>query len=65
MLKDIPDSELQELASRGVQIVWFMGTWKLGKAGLEHDRTDPNLLKSSVLPACGDTFPSLPLFLRV
>lgn len=46
MLKDIPDSELQELASRGVQIVWFMGTWKLGKAGLEHDRTDPNLLKS-------------------
>ncbi len=51
-LSQIPDVELQEIASKNYDYVWFMGVWHLGPYGLNHDRTDPGLLASykQVLP---------------
>ena len=46
-IKDIPLSEFDFLKENGVEIVWMMGVWKLGKYGLEFDKT---LDYSSVLP---------------
>ena len=45
-LNQIPDAELKTIQSQGYNIVWFMGLWKLGAAGLQHDRTDPGLKQS-------------------
>ena len=50
--RDIPDQEFVNLAGGNYTHVWFMGVWALGPYGLNHDRTDPNLLASyaQVLP---------------
>eukprot|EP01029_Cantina_marsupialis_P008916 TRINITY_DN2089_c0_g1_i1.p1 TRINITY_DN2089_c0_g1~~TRINITY_DN2089_c0_g1_i1.p1 ORF type:complete len:535 (+),score=149.07 TRINITY_DN2089_c0_g1_i1:81-1685(+) len=45
-LRDIPDGELKAIKDQGYDMVWMMGMWKLGQYGLNHDRTDSNLLKS-------------------
>jgi len=44
-LADIPDEEFLALKDRGVDMVWMMGMFRLGTYGLNHDRTNPNLLK--------------------
>jgi hypothetical protein len=48
----IPTEVFDEWQSQGYEWVWFMGIWQLGPAGLDHDKTDPGLLKSydQVLP---------------
>ena len=38
-LREIPLEEFDELANNGVDIVWMMGVWSLGKYGLEYDKT--------------------------
>jgi hypothetical protein len=43
-LANLPDSELDALVAKGFDAVYLLGVWKLGPYGLEHDRTDPNLL---------------------
>ena len=37
-ISDIPTEEYDNLRDNGVDIVWMMGIWKLGKYGLEFDR---------------------------
>jgi hypothetical protein len=51
-LQDIPTEVFDDWKAKGFEWVWFMGVWQLGPAGLQHDKTDPNLLKSydQVLP---------------
>ena len=46
-LKDIPLEEFDYLKENGIEIVWMMGVWKLGKYGLEFDK---KLDYSEVLP---------------
>ena len=47
-LREIPLQEFDELASNGVNIVWMMGVWQLGKNGLEYDRNNSNY--NDILP---------------
>ena len=46
-IKDIPLSEFDYLKENGIEIVWMMGVWKLGKYGLEYDQ---KMNYSNVLP---------------
>lgn len=46
-LRDIPLEEFDYLKDNGIEIVWMMGVWKLGKYGLEFDKKSDY---SSVLP---------------
>jgi len=43
-LSDVPLDEFLYYKKRGIDVVWLMGVWKVGAAGLNHDRTDPSLL---------------------
>ncbi|KAA6379635.1 MAG: putative alpha amylase, catalytic subfamily protein [Streblomastix strix] len=51
-LSGVPDAEISDIAKKGYNIVWLMGIWQLGPAGLELDRTDPGKRKEydKVLP---------------
>ncbi|HZR47852.1 MAG TPA: hypothetical protein VFA47_14170, partial [Candidatus Manganitrophaceae bacterium] len=40
-LDDIPDSDLDALAARGFDWVWFLGVWQTGPAGREISRSIP------------------------
>jgi len=43
-LSDVPMEEFVYYKNRGIDIVWLMGVWKLGPAGLNHDKTDSSLV---------------------
>ena len=45
-LKDIPDDVLQSIKDQGFDYLWIMGVWKIGKYGIQHDRTKPSLVES-------------------
>ncbi len=51
-LEDVPDLELHEFKAKGMTAIYLLGVWHLGAYGLNHDRTDPGLLKGygDVLP---------------
>lgn len=51
-LVQVPIQEFQAIANLGVEYLWLMGVWQLGPYGLNHDRTDPDLIQSynQVLP---------------
>jgi hypothetical protein len=63
-LDDIPDAELEQLASDGFDLVWFLGVWQTGEAAQSISRTKPDLLAEyhRVLPdyqeadVCGSCF---------
>ena len=65
-LKDVPDSELENLQTQGYNIIWLMGVWDLGNYSLNIAKTDDALLQSyaNVLPEfyllffCYFSFPS-------
>jgi len=40
-LKDVPMDFFEELAEMGINVVWMMGIWKLGKKALAFDRSHP------------------------
>ncbi len=40
-LDDIPDTELDQLADRGFDWVWFLGVWQTGSAGQKVSRENP------------------------
>ena len=42
-LDDIPDTELDELAEDGFDLVWFLGVWQTGEAGRSVSASDPQL----------------------
>ena len=46
-IRDIPYTEFDNLKNAGIEIVWFMGVWKLGTYGLEFDQKQDY---SGVLP---------------
>jgi len=43
-LDDIPDDELDRLASDGFDIVWLLGVWQTGRAAREVSATNPEWL---------------------
>ena len=63
-LDDIPDADLDRLASDGFDIVWFLGVWQTGKAARRVSRSHPDWLAEyrRVLPdlceedVCGSCF---------
>jgi hypothetical protein len=44
-LDDIPDAELDAVANRGFDWVWFLSVWQTGKAALRISRTNPEWLR--------------------
>uniref|UniRef100_A0A7S0BM75 Glycosyl hydrolase family 13 catalytic domain-containing protein n=1 Tax=Rhodosorus marinus TaxID=101924 RepID=A0A7S0BM75_9RHOD len=40
-IADVPDAEIEKLKEFRVHMVWLQGVWKLGKFGLEMDKTEP------------------------
>ena len=54
-LRDIPLEEFDNLKENGIDIIWMMGMWKLGKYGLEFDlkldysKVFPNWKKEDVI----------------
>src|SRR5277367_5902748 len=40
-LDDIPDAELDRLAKRGLDWVWFLSVWQTGQAGQRISRSNP------------------------
>jgi len=44
MLRDVPSTEYQKLKDLNMDVIWFMGIWQLGDYGLNHDRTNADLL---------------------
>jgi hypothetical protein len=63
-LDDIPDAELDRLASDGFDLVWFLGVWQTGEAARRVSRSNPEWLAEyrRVLPdfreedVCGSCF---------
>ncbi|CAD8083789.1 unnamed protein product [Paramecium sonneborni] len=47
-LNDIPIEEFQHLKDIGVDYVWLMGIWQLGKYGLDFDKAHANDYKSNL-----------------
>jgi hypothetical protein len=43
-LADIPDADLDRLASSGFDIVWFFGVWQTGAAARRVSRSHPEWL---------------------
>lgn len=42
-LRDVPDAALDELAARGVDLVWLMGVWQTGPRSLQEAREHPGV----------------------
>ena len=63
-LDDVPDAELDRLASDGFDLVWLLGVWQTGEAAREVSRSNPGWLEEyrRVLPdfeeadVCGSCF---------
>lgn len=55
-LATIPDSVIDEWASRGFDAIWLMGVWTTGDIGLQIARADPNLQEEyrKILPDFSD-----------
>jgi hypothetical protein len=62
-LDDIPDSELDQLAADGFDLVWFLGVWQTGEAGrrisaslpgmlAEYRRALPDLQEADICGSC-------------
>jgi len=62
-LDDFPDAELDELASDGFNMVWFLGVWQTGEAGrrvsasdpqfqIEYQRVLPDFQESDICGSC-------------
>ena len=62
-LDDIPDTELDELAADGFDLVWFLGVWQTGEAGrrisaahpqlrMEYQHVLPDFQESDVCGSC-------------
>jgi hypothetical protein len=51
-LADVPDDEIGRIASRGFDLVWLMGVWRVGPKSAEIARAHPGLVEeySRVLP---------------
>ena len=45
-LESIPDEVLEDIQSKGFDMLWIMGIWSLGTVGLEHDKTEPTRLEN-------------------
>jgi hypothetical protein len=63
ILDDIPDSELNQLAADGFDLVWFLGVWQTGEAGrrisasvpelrAEYQRVLPDLKETDICGSC-------------
>jgi hypothetical protein len=44
-LDDIPDAELDELAGKGFDWIWFLSVWQTGQAGQQVSRSNPEWRK--------------------
>jgi hypothetical protein len=44
-LADVGGEELERLEARGVELVWLMGVWQVGKGAVEKARTHPDLAR--------------------
>src|SRR3954447_9132192 len=56
-LDDVTDDELDTLADRGFDFVWFLGVWQTGEAAREVSATNPDLVAEyrRVLPDFSDS----------
>lgn len=63
-LDDIPDAELDQIASDGFDLVWFLGVWQTGEAARSVSRSNPEWVAEyhRILPdfqeadVCGSCF---------